>query len=76
MYYRDKTHADAVSMNMKVRDAIRLVKDDGWVFKSQVGSHRHFVHPVKPGKVTIAGHPSVEVAVGTMKSILQQAGIK
>ncbi len=31
----------------------RIIFSDGWVFKSQTGSHRHYIHPTKPGKVTI-----------------------
>src|SRR5690242_5232712 len=40
---------------MKVRDAIRLIESDGWRFHSQKGSHRQYVHPIKPGHVTIPG---------------------
>jgi predicted RNA binding protein YcfA (HicA-like mRNA interferase family) len=61
---------------MKTRDVLRLVHEDGWYQASQRGSHRQFKHPVKPGKVTIAGHPSEEMADGTCKNILKQAGIK
>ena len=43
---------------------------------AQKGSHRQYKHPVKSGKVTIAGHPSVDAAPKTLKSILEQAGIK
>jgi hypothetical protein len=38
--------------------------------------HRQYKHPSKPGKVTIAGHPSVDAAPKTLKSILEQAGLK
>jgi predicted RNA binding protein YcfA (HicA-like mRNA interferase family) len=37
------------------------------------GSHRQFRHPNKPGKVTVAGKPSDEVPVGTLRNILKQA---
>jgi predicted RNA binding protein YcfA (HicA-like mRNA interferase family) len=42
---------------MKIRDAIRLVEHDGWRLIGQEGSHRQFKHPVRKGRVTIAGHP-------------------
>jgi predicted RNA binding protein YcfA (HicA-like mRNA interferase family) len=42
---------------MKVRDILKLTESDGWVLKNQEGSHRHFVHPTKPGKVIVAGNP-------------------
>lgn len=61
---------------MKVRDVIRLVQQDGWLLVTQRGSHRQFKHPSKPGKVTIAGHPSVDMARGTYNNILKQAGLK
>jgi len=60
----------------KVRDAIRRVEDDGWVLVRIVGSHRQFRHPTKRGTVTIAGHPSKDLAPGTWNSILKQAGLE
>ncbi|MEF2806136.1 MAG: type II toxin-antitoxin system HicA family toxin [Massilistercora timonensis] len=50
-------------------------EDDGWVFKTQTGSHRHYIHPSKPGKVTIPFH-SKDLPKGTENSILKQAGLK
>ncbi|MPZ99782.1 MAG: addiction module toxin, HicA family [Dehalococcoidia bacterium] len=60
----------------KVRDAIRLVEQDGWVLRRTTGSHRHYRHATKPGTVTIAGRPSKDLAPGTWNSILNQAGLK
>jgi predicted RNA binding protein YcfA (HicA-like mRNA interferase family) len=61
---------------MKVRDVLKRLEQDGWVLKSVEGSHRQLVHPIKPGKVTVPGHPSIEVPPGTLSSILKQAGLK
>jgi predicted RNA binding protein YcfA (HicA-like mRNA interferase family) len=61
---------------MKIRDVIKQVEDDGWRMVTQKGSHRQYKHPSKPGRVTIAGHPWAEVAPKTLKSILEQAGLK
>jgi predicted RNA binding protein YcfA (HicA-like mRNA interferase family) len=61
---------------MKVRDLLKMLAKDGWAQKNQEGSHRQFVHRTKPGKVTVNGHPSEEVAPGTFKSIMKQAGLK
>ena len=61
---------------MKVRDVIKLIEADGWYFLRQRGSHRQYRHPTKPGKVTIAGKPSDEMAPGTLGSIFRQAGIE
>jgi predicted RNA binding protein YcfA (HicA-like mRNA interferase family) len=58
---------------MKVRDAIRLIEADGWYLVVTQGSHRQYKHPTKPGRVTVAGHPSHDLAPGTFNSILKQA---
>jgi predicted RNA binding protein YcfA (HicA-like mRNA interferase family) len=61
---------------MKVREAIRLVEADGWFEVATRGSHRQYRHLTKPGRVTIAGKPSDDLAPGTWNSILKQAGLK
>jgi len=61
---------------MKYREFTRLMRDDGWQLKEQEGSHQQWIHPVKPGKVTVAGHPNDEIPVGTLKAMLKQAGLK
>ena len=61
---------------MKVRDVIRMVERDGRRIVNQEGSHRQYKHPGKKGRVTIAGHPSMDVDPKTQNSILKQAGLK
>ena len=61
---------------MKVRDVIRLWKLTDGSISRHAGSHRQFKHPLKPGRVTIAGKPSDEVAPGTLNSIVKQAGVE
>lgn len=61
---------------MKVREVIKLIEDDGWVFVRQNGSHRHYQHAVKPGTTTVAGNLGNEIKPGTLSSILRQAGLK
>jgi predicted RNA binding protein YcfA (HicA-like mRNA interferase family) len=61
---------------MKVHDAIKLIEADGWYLVATKGSHRQYKHPTKPGRVTIAGHPSDDLAPGTLNSILKQAQLK
>jgi predicted RNA binding protein YcfA (HicA-like mRNA interferase family) len=60
----------------KVRDAIRLIEADGWHLVATRGSHRQYKHHAKPGRVTIAGKLSDELAPGTLNSILKQARLK
>src|SRR5262249_35856301 len=61
---------------MKVRDAIRLIEQDGWYHIGTRGSHRQYKHPRKAGRVTVAVKPSDDLAPGTLNSILLQAGLK
>jgi predicted RNA binding protein YcfA (HicA-like mRNA interferase family) len=61
---------------VKVRDIIKLIESDGWYIVVTKGSHRQYKHAKKPGRVTIAGHPSDEMAPGTMNSVLKQAQLK
>ena len=61
---------------MKVAEVLRMLHDDGWFLVTTRGSHRQFKHPSKPGRVTVPGKPSDDVAVGTLGSILKQAGLK
>ena len=60
---------------MKVREAIQLIEANGWFLVVTKGSHRQYKHPKKPGRVTIAGHPSDDLAPGTLSSILKQAQV-
>lgn len=61
---------------MKVRDVIHLIEQDDWFQVAMRGSHRQYKHPSKPGRVTIAGKLSDDMAVGTLNSVLKQAGLK
>lgn len=61
---------------MKVRDVIKLIEADGWYLVVTKGSHRQYKHSTKPGRVTIAGHPSHDLAPGTLNSIFKQAQVK
>ena len=61
---------------MKYRDLVKQIEKDGWQFRHQVGSHAQYKHPLKLGRVTIAGKPGEDVPEGTRKSILRQAGLE
>jgi predicted RNase H-like HicB family nuclease/predicted RNA binding protein YcfA (HicA-like mRNA interferase family) len=45
---------------MKVKEVIRLLEGEGWFLVATRGSHRQYKHPVRPGRVTVAGKPSDE----------------
>ena len=61
---------------MKVREVIELLQANGWAVVATRGSHRQYKHPERPGRVTVAGKPSDDLAPGTLNSILKQAGMK
>lgn len=60
---------------MSSSDVIRLLIDDGWLLDSTKGSHHHFKHLEKKGKVTVP-HPKKDLPQGTVNAILKQAGLK
>jgi predicted RNA binding protein YcfA (HicA-like mRNA interferase family) len=68
--------AQCCDMPTTVRDAIKLIEEDGWQWIATRCSHRQFKHPTKRGRVTVAGKPKEELAPGTLNSILKQAGLK
>lgn len=59
---------------MRAIEIEKILLADGWYFVKQVGSHRQYKHPTKPGKVTIPFHRG-DLDKGTVKSILTQAGL-
>ncbi|OCQ95329.1 addiction module toxin, HicA family [Nostoc sp. MBR 210] len=61
---------------MKVREVIKMLEADGWYLVRTKGSHRQFKHPDKAGTVTVSGKSSVDVPVGTLKSIWRQAQLE
>jgi len=62
-------------MPPKNRDVEAVLPECGYVFKDQVGSHRHFEHGVTGLKVTIVGAPGDEMKRGTLRALLKYAGI-
>jgi predicted RNA binding protein YcfA (HicA-like mRNA interferase family) len=61
---------------MKVGDLLRVLQQDGWYLIATRGSHRQYKHPTKPGRVTVPGKKSDDLAPGTLNSILKQSGLK
>jgi predicted RNA binding protein YcfA (HicA-like mRNA interferase family) len=50
-------------------------KKNHWESSSFYPSHKHFIHPIKKGLVTVP-HPKRDIPTGTLKSIEKQANIK
>lgn len=60
---------------MHSRKIIKALEKDGWYKVGQVGSHVHFKHPTKPGKITVP-HPKKEMPIGTLKRIEKDSGVR
>lgn len=60
---------------MTAKDLEKLIRQDGWELHSITGSHHHYKHPTKKGRVTIPFHAG-DIPKGTFNSILKQAGLK
>jgi len=57
------------------KELIKRLKSDGWVEIRQIGSHKQFKHPSKPGLVTVPFHTG-DIAIGTLRSIIKHAGLQ
>ncbi|WP_273235331.1 type II toxin-antitoxin system HicA family toxin [Ileibacterium valens] len=60
---------------MNFREIEKIIKKDGWFLVSVNGSHYHYMHQTKKGKVTIPHHKG-DLPLKTANSILKQAGLK
>ncbi len=63
---------------MKYRDVIKMLEADGWFLERTAGSHLQYRHLQKLGTVTVPGGGKLghDVPVGTLNSLLKQAGMK
>jgi predicted RNA binding protein YcfA (HicA-like mRNA interferase family) len=60
---------------MKLPDVIRRLEADGWARVRLRGPHRQYVHPEKPGVLTIRRHLVDELGPGALHSVLLQAEV-
>jgi len=60
---------------MDSNELIKTIEKDGWQLVAVKGSHHHYKHPEKTGRVTVP-HPKRDLPKGAVNSILKQAGLK
>jgi predicted RNA binding protein YcfA (HicA-like mRNA interferase family) len=60
---------------MTFRELDKMIRDDGWALESVEGSHYHYKHGTKRGKVTIPYHGG-DIPKRVVRSIRKQAGIE
>ena len=61
---------------MDARELEKIIQADGWTAVKESGSHKHYKHPSKSGKVTIPFHGHKDLNIKTVNTILKQAGLK
>ena len=59
---------------MTSAELIRRMQKAGWVLRGIKGSHHVYVHPQRPGHVTVP-HPRKGLGLGLVRTILKQAGL-
>lgn len=55
-------------------ELIRRMQKAGWVLRGIKGSHHVYVHPQRPGHVTVP-HPRKDLGLGLVRAILKQTGL-
>ncbi len=57
------------------REIIKRLKSAGWYRVGQTGSHVHFKHPDRTGKVTVV-HPAKDTSPGVRRDIERKTGLR
>lgn len=60
---------------MNSLELIKQLEADGWTLRAARGSHHVFVHPKKPGHISVP-HPQKDLGKGLSHKLLKQAGLK
>jgi predicted RNA binding protein YcfA (HicA-like mRNA interferase family) len=62
--------------SITARDDIKKLKKAGFVFDRQAkGSHEIWYNPITKRRTTIPNHPGVDIPKGTLKAIINEAGL-
>ena len=62
-------------MTKKVREVSDLLEENGWVCVRIRGDHRIYQKPGARRPIVLPGNMNDDIAVGTLKSILREAGL-
>lgn len=63
-------------MAKKVKEVVSLLESNGWEFIRMKGDHRIFYKKGARRPIVVPGANSKDVKVGTLDSILREAGLK
>ena len=57
------------------RETVRALQRAGFVLDRQRSSHAHLFHEQRRRAVTVSGHSNRDLAPGTLRAVLRQAGL-
>lgn len=63
-------------MNLSPDYLIRLLEENGFVFKRAKGTHQVFYNPISNKTIVVPLHNGKDLKKGTFMSIVKQAGIE
>jgi predicted RNA binding protein YcfA (HicA-like mRNA interferase family) len=64
-----------IVLAMTSADLIKQLEQAGWRLRNIAGSHHIFVHPNRPGHLSVP-HPKKDLGVGLAHKLLKAAGVK
>lgn len=62
-------------MNQSPNYLIKILKENGFIFKRAKGSHQIFYNPTSNKTIIVPVHGNKDIKKGTFLAILKQAGI-
>lgn len=62
-------------VHMSAREALKVLKSDGWFEVGQRGSHLYLKHATKPGKVAVPRHGSADLSPTVLNGIKAVSGL-
>ncbi|WP_338323487.1 type II toxin-antitoxin system HicA family toxin [Acidithiobacillus sulfuriphilus] len=60
---------------MTSAELIKCLEKAGWLRRGTKGSHHVYVHPDRPGHISVP-HPREDLGPGLLHKLLKQAGLK
>ncbi len=63
-------------MTKKVKQVIELLEEHGWTHVRTKGDHRAFQKEGAPRPIIVPGALNDDLPIGTLKSIMREAGLK
>jgi predicted RNA binding protein YcfA (HicA-like mRNA interferase family) len=63
-------------MNLNPKHLIRILENNGFIYKRSKGSHQLYFNPVSNKTVIVPFHSGRDLKKGTFLTILKQAGIE